>query len=238
LALLTWSLIVVKSKRRLEREKHKGLTAKIIELLSKYFDKDKMYTDMRCVSPDDLVSKLAEKQKELKDKRDNLEKSLSEVQQQLFDKDEKLKEYEQKFENHNEDLKKLEDKFETTQTDEKDRINSLCVKMIERKNLFVNSLSGLDEKPARKELIRFSFAYSEMAVAILDEIRGKNSESGKLNIRLLHGSKENFGKTFDQHSPEDAIDREYILMAKILSDIGVESIEDVYFNGDKFQEKK
>lgn len=238
LILLVWSIMTARTKRKIQRKQLQGLKDELLGLLNKHFEKEIVHIERRNVSPDELVDHLAQKQKELKEKQEILEKSLEKSRQELSEKDLKIKENEQKFEHHNKELKKLEDEFKGAQAGEKERINSLCVKMIERKNLFVNSLSGLDENPARKELVRFSFAYAEMAVAVLDEIRGKNSESGKMNIRLLNGSKENFGKTFDQHSPENAIDRVYILIAKIFSDLGIESIEDVYFNGDKFQQKK
>lgn len=238
LILLVWGIITGRSKRKIQRKQQKDLKDELLGLLKKHFEKGIVHAERRNLSPDELLSKLAAEQKDVEGKLYNLEQLLAKAQDQLSDKNEELDEYDKKIKSHKEELEILDKKYKDEQSAEKERINNLCAKMIERKDLFVNSLSGLEVNLSRKELIRFSFAYAEMAVSVLDEIRGKNSESGKLNIRLLNGSKENFGKTFDQHSPEDAIDREYILMAKIFSDLGIESIEDVYFNGDKFQQKK
>jgi hypothetical protein len=238
LILLVMNIMTASSKRKIQRKQQQDLKDELLGMLNKHFEKGILHIERRNGSADELVAQLAQKHKELKEKLQTLEGSLEDTHQKLSEKDVKLTEYVQKVENHKQELKKLEDKFNVVIDGEKERISLLCLKMIERKDLFVNSLYKLDENHAKKELVRFSIEYSEMAVAVLDEIRGKNNESGKLNIRLLNGSKENFGKTFDQHSPEDAIDREYILMAKIFSDIGIESIEDVYFNGNKFQQKK
>lgn len=238
LILLVWGIMTGRSKRKIQRKQQKDLNDELLFLLKKYFEKGIVHAERRNLSPDDLLSKLAAEQKDVESKLDNLKELLDKAQEQLSDKNVELDEYDKKIKSHKEELEILDNKYKEELSAEKERINSLCAKMIERKDLFINSLSGLEVNLSKKELIRFSFAYAEMAVAVLDEIRGKNNESGKLNIKLLNGSKENFGKTFDQHSPEDAIDREYILMAKIFSDIGIESIEDVYFNGNKFQQKK
>ena len=97
LSLIVCGWMIVKSKQKLQNEQQKDLTAKIIELWSKYFDKDKGHPDMTNFSPDKIFSNFAEEQKDLKIKQKNLEDSLYDLQNQLIVKDQKLKVNEEKI---------------------------------------------------------------------------------------------------------------------------------------------
>ena len=239
--LSVWFMIERKAKKNLKREKEQAFSEKLVDLLYKHKYSGIGNVNFNIDNPDQLVSQLVINQKALTKERDELHEQVYHFKKDLLKKEGEIKEQlitNSQLEDRLINLpEKLRNEFNSEQAVEKDRINLLCAKMIERKELFINSIRGMDENEAKKELLRFSVSYAETALAVLNEIRGKNSGSGKKNIQLLNGSIEPFEKAFDKHTPETAVDKEYILLAKLLSEYGIESIEDVYFNGDKYQQK-
>jgi len=240
LMLLYWNSKLLEIKRRIQKKQNADFTVELVALLDKYFEKEDLNIDSKIIDSDKLIEGLAKKLKELKLKVESVEESLKNTGKYLKEKEDQIKIQSEIISKNEEKLENYKNEQNALQEQEKVRINTLCLKMVERKDLFAKKLNKFEGNLdlATRELVQFSFAYSEMAVAVFDEIRGRNTESGKVNINMLNGDKVSFKNTFDQHTPDNAIDGEYILVAKILTRLGIDSIEDVYFNGDKFQQKK
>lgn len=235
IGVLIWAFIENKKKRSLQKKSDQSLKSELTSLLEKHFEN--AHLDIQKNDADQMIAQLAATQKKLTDEKNDWIKKEKQLGQSLSEKNVEIDDYLQKISEHDEAIRKIQTDFKSKEAVERERINALCIRMIERKDRFINGLRNLEVEVAKKEMLRFSLAYVEMAISVLDEIRGKNSESGKLNIRLLNGSKEKYGKIFDEQTPEELVDKELILMAKLLSDYGIESVDDVYFNGDKYQQR-
>lgn len=235
--LILWKLESKKSKSN-KKEKEISAGNKIFEELKKYFPEGLQSKEYKDESPQLLVENIATVYKESKNKIESLEDLVKNAKDADKQKQKEIEDLQNEIQLLKSKLDKISKEHEDRLNDYRASIIEICKKMLIRYREFNDKYRGrFDEELAKKEILQFNIAYTQLAFDVFATLAESATEEAKMNIELLNGKAVSPIGVVDQFAEMGSVSPVVNLIIQILADNNIKSIDGVYFKGNKIDLK-
>ncbi len=235
--LILWKFESRKIKN-LINEKEIIVGNKIFEELKKYFPEGLQSKEYKEESPQLLIERIATIYKESKNKNESLEDVVKNSKESDKQKQKGIEALQNEIQLLNSKLDKISKEHEDKLNDYRASIIEICKKMLVRYREFNDKYRGrFDEELAKKEILQFNIAYTQLAFDVFATLAESATEEAKMNIELLNGRAVAPIGVVDQFAEIGSVSPVVNLIIQILVDNEIKRIDGVYFKGNKIDLK-
>lgn len=234
---ILWRLESKKIKSH-NNEKEIIVGYKIFEELKKFFPEGLQSKEYKEESPQLLIEHIATIHEKSKNKIESLEDVVKNAKESDKEKQKGIEALQNEIQLLNSKLAKISKEHEDKLNDYRASIIEICKKMLVRYREFNDKYRGrFDEELAKKEILQFNIAYTQLAFDVFATLAESATEEAKMNIELLNGKAVAPIGVVDQFAEIGSVSPVVNLIIQILVDNEIKRIDGVYFKGNKIDLK-